>query len=147
MWESFLGSLLAKIFWEQLKTDDIMEKKPNIVHERIINKCGLIDLKEFIEIISYSKLVICNDSAAAHISAKTATDCICIVGGGHYKRFLPYPNKLLKSMQLVVSLNLNCFDCNWDCKINHSKNAPYPCINDIDSDKVINILGNYFSEK
>ena len=38
MWESFLGSLLAKIFWEQLKTDDVIEKTPNIVHERIINK-------------------------------------------------------------------------------------------------------------
>ena len=37
MLESFFGSLLAKIFWEQIKTDNITEKKPNIVHERIIN--------------------------------------------------------------------------------------------------------------
>ena len=38
MLESFLGSLFAKIFWEQINTAAIEDNKPNTVQEKIINK-------------------------------------------------------------------------------------------------------------
>lgn len=66
-----------------------------IVNYQIQSTIGLAQL--FLN----SKLVVCNDSSAAHIAVASGAQSICISNGNNYNRFIPYP-EYINSKQIVL---------------------------------------------
>jgi ADP-heptose:LPS heptosyltransferase len=75
--------------------------------------CGKTNLVELGAIISISRLCISMDSGPAHLAIAVNSPLVCIVGGGHYKRFFPYGNP---EIFRCATEELDCFYCNWICK-------------------------------
>jgi ADP-heptose:LPS heptosyltransferase len=78
-------------------------------------------------IIGNAALVIANETSAIHIAAATQTKSICILGGGHFGRFAPYP-VYLANKPVCVYEKMDCYYCNWNCKFLTHENEPHPCI-------------------
>lgn len=89
---------------------------------------GQTSLPELVETIRRARLVIANDSSAIHIAAAVATSSLCLAGGGHFGRFIPYPDDLPGPVPVVVHAGMPCFGCNWRCTLPHGPDGPYPCI-------------------
>ena len=99
--------------------------------DRASNCAGKTTLLQFIEIIRNSVLVIANDSGAVHIAVATNTPAVCIVGGGHFGRFLPYVPEtvqLARNLPTVVNKQLNCYGCLWRCLYPITPGSAVPCV-------------------
>ena len=94
---------------------------------------GKTSLPELVEVIRDAKLLITNDSAPVHIAAAVGTPSVCILGGGHFGRFLPYPVDLTPNAQhpLVCSVQMPCFGCKWRCTYSISETEAVPCISTV----------------
>lgn len=97
------------------------------------NWCGRTSLHDLIGIIAKSNLLVSNDTGAVHIAAAMSVPIVCIVGGGHYGRFLPYQieTQTSKPCPVPVTHKMECFGCNWKCiyKVDHGQ--PVPCIENV----------------
>jgi ADP-heptose:LPS heptosyltransferase len=96
-----------------------------------LNLAGKTTLTEYVEIIRSATLLVCNDSAPIHIAAATQTPAVCILGGGHFGRFLPYkPEVDLANSQvpLIVTNRMECFGCKWVCTVAPAGDDAVPCI-------------------
>lgn len=101
------------------------------------NLCGCVSLQATCKVIEGANIVIGNDSAVIHIAAILGKQSVAIAGGGHWGRFLPYPNDSKYTNPVVVTKKMDCFCCNWKCIKNDRYRAPYFCI---DSVKVIDVI-------
>jgi ADP-heptose:LPS heptosyltransferase len=108
------------------------------LNEGAYNFSGKTTLPELVEVIRGSALLIANETSAIHISAIVRTPSICITGGGHFDRFVPYPSTMLDSTPCVVFHRMECYGCNWSCSIPHNKNEAVPCIEHIAMEEVMN---------
>lgn len=97
---------------------------------KILNYVGETTLHELIALIAGAKLVLSNDTAAIHIAAAVSTPSVCVLGGQHFGRFLPYRRIAGDERPLPVTLShvMPCFQCNWDCPNKISAEAPFPCV-------------------
>ena len=66
----------------------------NLNGYRVKNLTGKTNLLETWRIISCAKLVISNETVAAHMSAASDVSTICLSNGNHFGRFNPYPVRL-----------------------------------------------------
>ena len=100
---------------------------------QIIDLSGETSLTELVEIIRGAKLVLTNDSAPTHLAAATSTPSICILGGGHFKRFLPYQSEQQSDAPLptVIYDEMTCFGCRWKCIYPIEDSQAVPCIANI----------------
>lgn len=105
-----------------------------------INIAGKTNLAELVEIIRNAKFVLSNETSAVHISASVGTPSVCILGGGHFGRFLPYPDYLATEktkLPVVIFNKMNCFGCNWECKHkDYKEGEAFPCIKSISTEQV-----------
>lgn len=110
----------------------------------VIDYTGKTNLIESIEIIRNAKYLIGNDTSGIHFAAATNVPSLCVFGGWHFGRFLPYEVDDAKGRSLP---NIYCHDmiC-YGCKIIHktSKCAKrleqtkrFICIDDITPEEVI----------
>lgn len=108
----------------------------------LINRIGLTSLLDLAAIISGAKLVIANETSAIHIAAAVSTPAICILGGGHYGRFMPYKVEVETDMPLPVPVihQMDCFGCNWQCIYNISPGQPMQCIDKITVEDVWTVV-------
>lgn len=91
--------------------------------------CGSTSLSELSAIIATARLVISNDSSHVHFAFSSGTPAVCIVGGGHFGRFLPYPDvRDGKPVPVAVYSRMDCFGCQWRCKYPINPEAPVRCI-------------------
>ncbi len=104
----------------------------------LLDLTGRTSLEQLTGIIADAALVICNDTGAVHLAAAQGTPCVCILGGGHYGRFLPYPGSRLTDPRPpeVVSRVMPCFGCNWVCRYRWLSDACAPCIAGVSVDQV-----------
>ena len=102
------------------------------------NLIGKTAIVEIVSLILNARLVITNDTAAVHIAAACGTPSVSILGGGHFGRFLPYPEvlKLQKGFPSAIYHHMDCFNCNWECIYTKNKEKPYPCIQAVTVDAV-----------
>ena len=71
------------------------------------------------------------------IAAAVGTFTICISGGGHFGRFVPYPELPRQTNYLkVVYYKMPCYGCNWKCIYPINEGEPAPCIANISVDAV-----------
>jgi len=85
------------------------------IGDRCTDLSGKTTLVQLISILRRSALLISNDTSAVHIAAAVGLPAVCILGGGHYGRFLPYPEELTGSRPLCAVHHMPCFNCNWNC--------------------------------
>jgi ADP-heptose:LPS heptosyltransferase len=97
----------------------------------VINLCGATSLLELIGVISAAHLLVANETSASHIAAATCTPSVCLLGGGHYGRFMPYPAVAPQPHPVAVYQSMPCFNCNWQCIHSLEPDEPAPCLNTI----------------
>jgi ADP-heptose:LPS heptosyltransferase len=100
------------------------------------NLAGKTSLNQLIDLIAGSRLLIGNESAAVHIAAAVGTASVCIAGGGHFGRFVPY-NAPAVDAPVCVSYKMDCYNCNWQCRFELAPGEPYPCIANINVQDVL----------
>ncbi|TAG53531.1 MAG: lipopolysaccharide heptosyltransferase family protein [Cytophagales bacterium] len=105
---------------------------------RISNKINKTSVLELCEIIHFSNLLIGNETSSVHIAAAVQTKSICILGGGHFNRFAPYPLEIKSEFKPESVFEIiDCFDCDWRCKFQINNSNAAPCIKNITENKVI----------
>lgn len=102
------------------------------------NLAGETSLPDLVDVIAGARLLVGNDTSGVHIAASVSIPSVCILGGGHYGRFLPYRLEVETSrpLPIVVAHRMECYQCNWECIHRPSKGEPAPCIRDIPADAV-----------
>lgn len=114
---------------------EILAKNANVPLQ---NEVGKTSLSELVKIISRARILISNDTSAVHIAAAVTVPAVCILGGGHYGRFLPYEveRDTDKPLPVPVFNKMKCFGCNWRCIYNLSHGEPAPCIESVSVERV-----------
>lgn len=92
---------------------------------------GKTSLPEFVEIVRGAQILIGNDTSAIHIAAAVNTRSVCILGGGHFGRFLPYSSSVTGMKPAPVYVEMKCYGCNWQCTKEHNPNERWPCVSAI----------------
>ncbi len=121
----------------------IGSKLTSLIGEVAVNLVGLTSLLELTEIIRKSVLLISNETSAIHIAAAVETPSVCILGGGHFGRFLPYPDGL-EYAPIAVFQAMPCFGCNWLCTQAHIEGEAVPCIQGVTVENVCNSVRQKF---
>jgi ADP-heptose:LPS heptosyltransferase len=99
---------------------------------------GRTSLVEFASIVKRARLLIGNDSSAVHIAVASGTPAVCIVGGGHFGRFIPYRVEVNEPVKLPLPVfhSMNCYGCNLKCLYDVPGDSAGPCISSISVDHV-----------
>jgi ADP-heptose:LPS heptosyltransferase len=105
---------------------------------QILNWAGRTDVSQLAAILSSAQFLLTNETSAAHIAAACGVPTICILGGGHYGRFMPYDVEHVDGRPLphAVVHSMPCFGCNWNCIYEYSNGCPVPCIEKIGVNEV-----------
>ncbi len=126
------------------KSEETLGKKfiEKIINKKqILNLIGKTTLLETINLIKNSKFIIGNETFSAHLAPLFKVKSICILGGGHFGRFMPYPKELEDLddpfLPQVIYKTMDCFNCNWYCKY---KEVPWKCIKNIEVEKINEII-------
>lgn len=124
----------------------------------IYDLVGKTKLVEVAEVIRNAKLIISNDTSGIHFAAAVKTPSVCIVGGWHYGRFLPYEidnSKEFDFLPRVACKKMSCYQCGQkkftkECLDSLKEHGKYKCIQDISVDYVIkevDIILNCFKDE
>jgi ADP-heptose:LPS heptosyltransferase len=105
--------------------------------ECAINLSGLTTLIELTQLLREAKLLISNETSAVHIAVSVSTPNVCILGGGHYGRFMPYAAGLNDGRSVVADHKMPCYNCNWLCTQPHIAGGSVPCIASVTVEKVL----------
>ena len=138
---AFFSDLATKVFrqtgWEGVICG---AKQEHSLGEQILkqcdaplqNFCGQTTLAELAGLLSQSRLTISNDTGAVFLSSAVGTLSVCILGGGHFGRFVPYPDLPGQTNHLkTVYHKMPCYGCNWVCIFPIIEGEPTPCIANI----------------
>jgi ADP-heptose:LPS heptosyltransferase len=104
--------------------------------------CGNTGTRQLVSVIAGSRLVLCNDSAAAHIAGHVRVPCVAIVGGGNYGLSLPYAKDSSAPAlpPVCVSARMPCFGCSWICRFANPGKLPFPCVDGVATDAVVRAI-------
>lgn len=103
------------------------------------NLAGKTSLRELAAVIKGASVYLGNDTMAVHLAAAFDVPSVCVLGGGHYGRFYPYPDN---NYTKAVSNQLDCYNCEWECKYEDPK-----CIISVTIQQVVNSLFDAFEMK
>ena len=107
-------------------------KQYDLYYKNIIDLSGKTSFDDFIYLHYLAKLVISNDSASGHLAHYFNKHSYTFLGGGHFERFFPYPNKQINKHKYIYK-KLKCFNCNWNCIYDNLNLKSYPCIENINN--------------
>jgi ADP-heptose:LPS heptosyltransferase len=116
----------------------ICNKVAEGIGHNALNLCGKTSLPELIELIRHCALLICNETSVVHIAAAVGTPAVCILGGGHFGRFLPYPTDMV-NVPIAAFKHMACFGCNWQCSLSYPAQEAVPCIQQVEVEDICNI--------
>lgn len=122
---------------DQILCEELLQK---VSASNVINLAGQTSLLELVEIIRGAVLVISNESSPVHLAAATATPSVCILGGGHFGRFMPYiieqQAQTPLSTPTAIWHDMDCFGCSWKCKFKLEGDQAVPCVAMISVDRL-----------
>ncbi|MDR1792462.1 MAG: glycosyltransferase family 9 protein [Bacteroidales bacterium] len=129
------GSQSESILFDKLL--DYLPQKESFM----LNLCGKTTLLEMISVLKEARLIIGNETAASHIAVAVRTPSICLLGGGHFGRFQPYPPQIASPeeqsiLPKIVFKKMDCFGCGWICPF-PLENGKWKCIHLIETEDVI----------
>jgi len=107
----------------------------NLPAGSIDNRINKTSLPQLIELIGSSTLLIANETSAIHMAVATQTPSVCVLGGGHFGRFAPYPVGA-KNAPVCVYEKMPCYYCNWLCIYKTESHEPFPCISNVSLENV-----------
>lgn len=81
-------------------------------HIRRLDLIGKTTILELVELLRRADLVISAETATFHLAAALRRPAICLAGGGHWNRFVPWG---MEDRTRVLTNPLDCFECNWLC--------------------------------
>jgi len=147
MWSTDNFAELAEKIFQKTSWQGIIcgTEEEFIIGDRIRHQCsaplknmsGQTSLPELSQLLSQSQLIISNDTGTAHISSAVGTPTVCILGGGHFGRFAPYPDLPGQTNYFnTVYHKMACYGCNWECVYHLKKDEPAPCVSNISVDAV-----------
>ena len=108
----------------------------------VVNVTGQTSLPELVAVISKARFVIANETGAVHIAAALGVPSICIEGGGHFGRFIPYCSDIvtLKQLPIPVFQQMECYGCNWECVHYIPLGKAAPCIESVSLESVLSAV-------
>jgi ADP-heptose:LPS heptosyltransferase len=108
----------------------------------IVNWAGRTDLPQLASILFGAQLLLTNETSAVHIAAGVGAPTVCILGGGHYGRFMPYQVEQTDDRPLPRAIihEMPCFGCNWQCIYTRLNGVSVPCIERIAEEDVWNAI-------
>ncbi len=112
----------------------------------VVNYTSKTNLKEAIEIINGTQIMITNDSGLAHIAAALKKNTIVIANGTHFGRFFPYPPEIYY-VKTVYPLEINIESLNENDVIEEYKYRSRLDINLITYQDVIKIADRLMKKK
>tara|TARA_B110000971_G_scaffold124493_1_gene127412 strand:+ start:2571 stop:3710 length:1140 start_codon:yes stop_codon:yes gene_type:complete len=118
----------------------VSQKIAGLSPEVFVNLAGKTTLQELAELIRGAQILISNETSAVHIAAAVGTYSICILGGGHYGRFLPYPEHIKRTKPVVAVKHMLCFKCNWKCDQPHDPAESVPCVKGVTVEQVLDLI-------
>ncbi|MBS1493239.1 MAG: glycosyltransferase family 9 protein [Bacteroidetes bacterium] len=113
------------------------------IHSHLKFKCnnliGKTSLIELGDIFIDSELVLGNETGTLHYATALNKNAVCILGGGHFGRFMPYEKSISENSVLPTAVykKMECFNCHWRCIYTDKKNEIVPCVSQITSDYVL----------
>lgn len=123
-----------------------MEKSQKIesaIKNEVVNLTGKTSLAELTELIRSASFLLSNETSAVHIAAAVQTPSFCILGGGHYGRFVPYPEDASAANPVPVFHEMDCYGCNWQCIFPIGKDETIPCFKKINIVEMQTVLNNH----
>lgn len=78
----------------------------------IYNLVGLTTIRQMVEILRKSDLVLTLDNGAMHLSITLGKPTVSIVGGGAFIRYYPWGDPLIHRF---AYLPMDCYGCKWRC--------------------------------
>ena len=103
-----------------------------------VNLAGETSLSEFVEVVRGASLLVGNETSAVHIAAAVETPSVCLLGGGHYGRFMPYSSSVRGMKPVPVYELMECFGCNWHCiHPDQQRGEAAPCVRGIQVEAVL----------
>lgn len=119
-------------------SDSIVAKKINAALEiKLLDLTGKTTITRLTQIISASRLLISNESGAAHIAGTYNVPTVVIVGGGHFGRFLPYSG-LNKDPNMEIACHvMDCYGCGWNCRYTLDISQLVPCVEKVEVHQVM----------
>lgn len=89
-----------------------------------------LDIDKLLCVLKRSKLIVTNETGTAHLGAALRVPTVCIVGGGHFGRFVPYPTEAEHIGIKIAALYhaMPCYHCNWCCIYSVKYADPAPCV-------------------
>jgi ADP-heptose:LPS heptosyltransferase len=102
----------------------------------IVNLAGKTSLSQLLDLFAHAALVVSNDTGPAHLSIALGRPTVVIIGGGHFKSFVPYPDKVMPRDTRFVYQKMDCYHCFWRCHKRSDQLQTFPCISSINKDKV-----------
>lgn len=96
-----------------------------------LNLAGLTSLPQFCELVRQAQVLVANETSAVHIAAAVGTPSVCLLGGGHFGRFVPYPTGACATPPEPVYVHMPCYGCNWTCTQPRVQHDAVPCISAI----------------
>lgn len=142
----YFADLSKKIFYHtRLKGIICGAKKEYPLGEMILkqsnvplqNFCGKTTLSNLAGLLTQSLITISNDTGIVYLSSAVGTPSICILGGGHFGRFVPFPKLPRRKNNLVTIFHkMPCYGCDWKCIYPIREGESVPCITNISVDAV-----------
>lgn len=103
-----LGSSDELALGQKLATN--LAKCSNIV--AINNLTGLTTVRQLIEVLRLSNLILSPDNGAMHLGITLGKQTTSIVGGGVFNRYYPWGDPLLNRFAYKL---MDCYGCQWRC--------------------------------
>lgn len=127
---------------------DLADKIRQISRVDLVDLTGSTSLLELIALVRDSNLVITNETSAVHIAACQQRPAICVLGGGHFDRFAPYPEDLKTAYPMLpvfIWHELSCYKCNWVCVHPRPKTSAVKCLLEVSTGQVKNAMDQLLS--
>ncbi len=119
------------------KESHLGEQIQKICDVPLENYAGRTTLTQLAWLLAKSKILISNETGTAHIASAVGTPTVCILGGGHFGRFAPYPDLPGQTNFFnAVFHKMPCYGCNWECVFSFNKGEPAPCIANVSVEAV-----------
>lgn len=102
------------------------------------NLIGKTSLVELGDVLIASELVMGNETGTLHYASALNRNSVCILGGGHFGRFMPYKVSISDNSVLPTAVykKMECFNCHWRCIYTDKKDEVVPCISQLSAEYI-----------
>jgi ADP-heptose:LPS heptosyltransferase len=108
------------------KEKDLVTEISDNTKSSFIDLTGQTPIFTLGALVQQARICIGSEAAIIHMAAAVNTPTLCIMGGGHFKRFFPWRESVRQ--QVVFDIFAGCRYDNWDCARGLIANTPAPCI-------------------